>query len=118
MCARRTEQPATWNAGEKEEGRGKAVDRFRHASFVGGTSFISTRPGGEGGWDVSLPTLSLSLPPFSLSVAFVLDEKKRRQIPRTRGQPLDRRRRRFCASRASPRTALFQRGRRERGAKP
>lgn len=80
MCARQSEQPATWNAGGKKEGRGgggrgKAVDRFRHASFVGGTSFISTRPEGEreGG------TFRLPFSP-SLPVAFVLDEKKRRQI--------------------------------------
>jgi len=71
----------------------KSVDRFRHASFVEGTSFISTWPGEREERVSSLPLVPLFL---SVSVAIVFgDEKKRRQISQARGQPLDRRRRRF-----------------------
>lgn len=95
------------------KGEEASFDRFRHASFVEGTSFISTRLG-EGGKREGV-FLSRSSLPLSVPIVFG-DEKKRRQIPQARGQPLDRRRRRFCASRSRPRslTALFERGPRAR----
>lgn len=102
-CTAREPKQSGTLAHKREGGRArrKNVDRFRHASFVEGTSFISTWFGNRG-WCLSLVFPLFFSHFYSLSVAIsVFGEKKRRQIPQARGQPLDRRRRRrrrFCAS--------------------